>query len=102
MAFRITPGLKSNVQQITAISSQFSSKMNISILIFYLNFLTSNAAVTSRHKRRMVKRHAKKDLENLTPTLSGFKILNDAKLIIQNRLLSKLFQNIFHQTNFIE
>ena len=77
--------------------------MNISIFIFYLNFLTSKAAVTRRHKRRMVKRHAKKkDLENLTPALSGFNILNDAKLIIQNRLLSKLFQNIFHQTNFIE
>ena len=38
----------------------------------------------------------------LTPTLSGFEIFNDATLIIQNWLLSRIFVNILHHPNFIE
>ena len=38
----------------------------------------------------------------LTFALSGFIILNDATLIIQNRLVFRLFSNIFHHLNFPE
>ena len=33
---------------------------------------------------------------------AGFEILNDATLIIQNWLVSRLFANIFQHPNFIE
>ena len=39
---------------------------------------------------------------NLTLTLSGFKVLNDANSIIQNWLVSKLFTNNFHHLNFAD
>ena len=39
---------------------------------------------------------------NLTLTLAGFKILNDANSVIQNWLVSKLFTNNFHHPNFAE
>ena len=38
----------------------------------------------------------------LTRRLSGFEILNNATLIFQKRLVSRLFANIFHYLNFSE
>ena len=37
----------------------------------------------------------------LTPTRSAFKIFNDAIIIIQNFVFSRLLVNIFHHVNFI-
>ena len=36
------------------------------------------------------------NFQNLTPTFSGFEILNDVTQIIQNWLDSRLFANIFY------
>ena len=41
-------------------------------------------------------------VDSLTPTLSGFEILNDANLTIQNWQLTRLFASIFHYPNFSE
>ena len=38
----------------------------------------------------------------LTPTLTGFEILNDLISIFLNWLVSRLFENIFHHLNFAE
>ena len=38
----------------------------------------------------------------LTPGLSEFEILNNETLIFQNRPVSRLFTNIFHNLNFAE
>ena len=38
----------------------------------------------------------------LTLTLSGFEILNDVTLSIQNLQFSRFFANIFHHLNFVK
>ena len=63
--------------------------ININIMLSHLNVFSSAF-------------HTLRCFSMLTPTLSGFEILNDATLIIQNWLLSRLFANIFDQRLIVE